>query len=364
MTDLIIALAISQLALLGPSVLILQRGKIPGLVAVFSLCLIAYLLSLLSIFPENELLGYFLARLSTVRPLILWLIAFYLFLDNEKVSNHIWLLMGIFVLARAIGVPLYDSASEYSNFWFIIIYFIPQLILLGFAIHGVFLAISSYRIDLLEQRRRIRLLFLFGMGILTMVTTANSFFSFVDPFLDQSRFFSLTPLPTVVFPLYIFALTLGLNLTISRYGTAALTLAPSSEKKSTYKQNGKQQLKKVDLSLLDKLIEAMEEDKLYQESGLSISRLAEVLSMQEYQLRRVINQELNYRNFNQFLNHYRIMDSCRRLHDSRQDQLSIAEIALEVGYSSLSTFNKAFKEIKGVTPSQFRSSELHVVQAV
>jgi AraC-like DNA-binding protein len=31
---------------------------------------------------------------------------------------------------------------------------------------------------------------------------------------------------------------------------------------------------------------------------------------------------------------------------------------MDVGYSSLSSFNKAFKEIKGVTPSLFRSSEV------
>ncbi len=358
MTDLIIVLAISQLAMLGSSVLILQRGKLSGLITMFSLCLIAYLLGLLSIFPESELLSYLFARLSTVRPLVLWLIAFYFFVDNEKVSNPLWLLMAYFVLARAIGVPLYDSSTELSNFWFIIVYFIPQLVLLGFAIHGVYLAISSYRIDLLEQRRRIRPLFLFGMGILTMVQTANSFFSFVDPFLDQSRFFSLTPVPTVVFPLYIFALTFGLNLTITRYGISALILHPNSEKDSAKKQKGNKQIKKVNLSLLNNLTRAMEEDKLYRESGLSISRLAEVLSIQEYQLRRLINQELNYRNFNQFLNHYRIIDSCDQLHDSNQSQHSIASIAMDVGYSSLSSFNKAFKEIKGVTPSLFRSSEV------
>jgi AraC-like DNA-binding protein len=91
---------------------------------------------------------------------------------------------------------------------------------------------------------------------------------------------------------------------------------------------------------------------------LSIARLAESLTMQEYQLRRLINNELDYRNFNQFLNHYRIEESCQRLDDSAQSQHSIATIALDVGYSSLSSFNKAFKEIKGITPSLYRAGEL------
>ena len=107
---------------------------------------------------------------------------------------------------------------------------------------------------------------------------------------------------------------------------------------------------------MSNLENAMERDKLYQKSGLSIVRLAEALSIHEYQLRQLINQELHYRNFNQFLNHYRIIDSCERLLDSAKYEQSIATVALDVGFSSLSSFNKAFKEIKGITPSAFRQS--------
>jgi AraC-like DNA-binding protein len=71
-------------------------------------------------------------------------------------------------------------------------------------------------------------------------------------------------------------------------------------------------------------------------------------------LRRVINQQLKFKNFNQFLNNYRIEDACTRL---RETNAPISTIALDVGYTSLSVFNKAFKERYKVTPSVFRNSE-------
>jgi AraC-like DNA-binding protein len=359
MTDLIIALAISQLAMLGSSFLLLQRGKLARLMSLFSFCLIAYLLAQLSVLPDSALISYVLNRLATMMPLILWLIAFYLFVDGGKVSPQVWIVMAVFILVRAIGVPLYDPVNAANNFWFIVVYVIPQLILLGFSIHCLYFAIHGYGVDLLEQRRQARLLFVIGMGILLIFVLGNGFFSFVDPFLSQFELFSIGTIPNSVFPLYIFLLTLGVNLSLFRPGVHAFNLQPVSAKGSVNnKENNNRQLKKVDATLLDGLTKAMEEDKLYQESGLSIARLAESLTMQEYQLRRLINNELDYRNFNQFLNHYRIEESCQRLDDSAQSQHSIATIALDVGYSSLSSFNKAFKEIKGITPSLYRAGEL------
>ena len=97
----------------------------------------------------------------------------------------------------------------------------------------------------------------------------------------------------------------------------------------------------------------MEEGKLYTQTGLTISDLADNLSIQEYRLRRIINQQLNYRNFNQFLNNYRIEDACSRL---KETNTPVSTIALDVGYASLSVFNKAFRERYALTPTEFRNS--------
>ena len=104
-------------------------------------------------------------------------------------------------------------------------------------------------------------------------------------------------------------------------------------------------------------IKAMKQERLYAEPGLTIGDLAARVSVQEYRLRKLINQSLHYRNFNQFLNRYRIEEAARRLLDPEEEHIPISSIALDVGYASLSSFNKAFKEIHGVTPSVYRSGQ-------
>ena len=46
----------------------------------------------------------------------------------------------------------------------------------------------------------------------------------------------------------------------------------------------------------------------------------------------------------------------KALLDPAKRHLGIAQIAFEVGYRSLGPFNKAFKEITGRTPTEFRKA--------
>lgn len=101
-----------------------------------------------------------------------------------------------------------------------------------------------------------------------------------------------------------------------------------------------------------RLLTAMGEARAYAQEGLTLAQLAAQLDTSPAQLRETINQNLRYRNFNDFLHHYRVDEAAQRL--QRQD-LPILSIALDVGYASIGPFNRAFKQIKGVTPSEFRA---------
>jgi AraC-like DNA-binding protein len=109
--------------------------------------------------------------------------------------------------------------------------------------------------------------------------------------------------------------------------------------------------------LLDRLTVAMEHEFAYRENGLSIAALAAKLAVQEHVLRRLINQRLGFRNFNEFLNRYRVRDACGRLRAPATRALPILTIALDVGYNSITPFNRAFKELLGMTPTQYREAE-------
>jgi AraC-like DNA-binding protein len=106
--------------------------------------------------------------------------------------------------------------------------------------------------------------------------------------------------------------------------------------------------------VINELKRLMGEEKIYCEEGLTIRRLAVRLDIKEYRLRRLINSHLGFRNFNGFLNQYRIQEVARQLVGPKTRHLPVLSIALDNGYRSLSPFNKAFKEIMGVTPTEFR----------
>ena len=122
-------------------------------------------------------------------------------------------------------------------------------------------------------------------------------------------------------------------------------------------QSGQQETApSVDQELHARLDSLLKKERVFLKEGLTIGQLARTLGTQEYRLRRLINAGLGFRNFNQFLNTYRIAEACRLLADPASAELPIVRIAFDLGYQSLATFNQAFREITGTTPSAFRRS--------
>jgi AraC-like DNA-binding protein len=102
----------------------------------------------------------------------------------------------------------------------------------------------------------------------------------------------------------------------------------------------------------------MEEEGIYREHGMTIGRLASAADLPEYRLRQLINGGLGYRNFNDFLNRFRIDEASRRLADPSEARIPVLTIALDVGFRSISSFNKSFKDTHGVTPTAYRKARL------
>ncbi len=112
-------------------------------------------------------------------------------------------------------------------------------------------------------------------------------------------------------------------------------------------------LSPAEVSLLTKLQASMKED-IWREEGLTIRKLAETLNAPEHRLRKVINQGLGYRNFAAFVNEHRIGAACEVLADPIKAVVPVITIAYEVGYASLGPFNRAFKDIVGESPTEYR----------
>jgi AraC-like DNA-binding protein len=107
-------------------------------------------------------------------------------------------------------------------------------------------------------------------------------------------------------------------------------------------------------ALLGALRRELEQNRIYREEGLGIGGLAHRLGVPEYRLRRLINQRLGHRNFAAFLNGCRLDETMAALDDPTQAEVPILTIALDAGFQSVATFNRAFKARTGLTPSEYR----------
>ncbi|GAB1263497.1 hypothetical protein NBRC116492_03060 [Aurantivibrio infirmus] len=94
--------------------------------------------------------------------------------------------------------------------------------------------------------------------------------------------------------------------------------------------------------------------KAYLDAELTVARLAERLDIPQYRLRKLINEEFAYRNFNDLLNQYRVEEFCRKSKLPENEKLPVTSLALDSGFRSLTTFNDVFKRIMGMTPGQYR----------
>jgi AraC-like DNA-binding protein len=110
----------------------------------------------------------------------------------------------------------------------------------------------------------------------------------------------------------------------------------------------------ADRRLLDALMRLMSDERIYRHEGMTIGTLATRLAVPEYRLRRLINQQLGYRNFNVFLNNHRIEEAKAALADPSQAEVPVITIAMDAGFQSLGPFNRAFKATTGVTPTEYR----------
>ena len=93
----------------------------------------------------------------------------------------------------------------------------------------------------------------------------------------------------------------------------------------------------------------------YRRENLALKNLAKEMALPEYRVRAVINKELGYRNFNEFINEYRIIEAAERL--VNEPATPISNIALDVGYRTLSSFNRAFRKEKQTTPTAYREQK-------
>lgn len=220
------------------------------------------------------------------------------------------------------------------------VWFIGRFVMLAVLAATLFVIARHWRDDLVEKRRFFRSLlvvvvgvYIIGVSVVESLTSANQIPMWVE--LVHSAGIALS---SVIFAWGLITL-----------GPAELAEEAEAPEPLTVKPN-------VDEPELEQIVAAMRDQQQYKDMELSIRSFADKLTIPEHRLRQHINQQLGYRNFNDFLNRYRVADAATRLRDIDEARLPILTIAMDAGYRSMTTFNKAFKSIKGVTPKEYRQN--------
>lgn len=104
-----------------------------------------------------------------------------------------------------------------------------------------------------------------------------------------------------------------------------------------------------------KLHEAMTQRRLHCDNQLSMRTLCEQIRENQHYVSQVINQDLAT-TFHDFVNRHRIEDAKTAL--ASAPEKSVLDISLETGFNSKSTFNAAFRQHTGMTPSAYRRQRL------
>lgn len=105
--------------------------------------------------------------------------------------------------------------------------------------------------------------------------------------------------------------------------------------------------------LLNKLTLFMSENKPFLNGDLSLVSLANSLGVNPKVLSFVINEHID-KNFNDYVNDWRIEEVKKRLHDKAYNHFKMLSIAFDCGFNSKSTFNLAFKKATGLSPSEYK----------
>ena len=230
---------------------------------------------------------------------------------------------------------------------------------LGLALLAAAQMLATWRADLVEGRRRLRSVVLIGT-LIYIATETVADLSQRPAASGTSASGPSTENIVNAFGLWFLAAVSAWNL-FRVFGTqngARLLAAPADALREASPSGEEGKRPAVDPALLRRLERLMTVERAYRREGLTIGPLAAELGVPEYRLRQLINEGLGHRNFNAFLNRYRLDEAKAALSDPEQKEVPVLTIALDAGFQSIGPFNRAFKADTDVTPTEFRRAAL------
>jgi AraC-like DNA-binding protein len=269
---------------------------------------------------------------------LIWWFSLSLLKEDFRLNTVAWLGMCVstalltFEFLGHVGlVPRYHLIS----------YYVLGLAQLVISLHVMWVSLSGLKDDLINPRRVLRLILIcLPISVLLLNKVSSLFFDSYDILVLISVAYLLL---VCVFWLFWLA-----QLKVSKLDFASVSSVESDSPKTAQKNH----------AYHTRLTQIMEQEKAYLAGDLTVGQLAERVGIPAHQLRTLINREMGFRNFAQFLASYRIKAIKAALSDPEQARLPILTLALNGGFSSLTTFNRTFRAETGQSAGEFRKKAL------
>ena len=315
---------------------------------------VAYLIATAPFVPKSTL--WWTLPIMAGNPVVIWLWVRATFDDDfvvQRWHGALWLIVIGIGFSASLGWtdwPVFARAAAR----------LLSLLTLVLALSAVVQTVRTWRADLVAGRRRMRLAIvtssLLFVGLLAVSHLRSDPAAIPGVFGSLPSAMGLLAMAALVgwslfYPPPADPAVAAATLDVSRDGAAQS--APRADA-------GRDAVAPVVLRRLDRL---MSVERIYRQEGLTIGMLAAKLDVPEHRLRQAINEGLGYRNFNAFLNRYRIDEAKASLSDASQRDVPVLTIAMDAGFQSIGPFNRAFKADTGLTPTEFRRDALVQSQA-
>ncbi len=309
----------------------------------FLLCFVAYTLRVLLV-SDWQVAAHFFNTLEYFIPVLFMFATQANFDDEFEVGRVEWLVVAMLsglLLVFLFGRPFVFDLDNV----FVRLHLTAQYGLAAFCVFWAYWnAIRTWENDLLLLRRRARAVFVFVVGPAILIGIVlyyvSLYYEGMVPYINL--YVSLGILSTGFLCIAVFG-QISFEQFEEEQTPSAVSLNPKPET----------QLKDPETAMVDQLRQVMLEDRRYAESDLNLAKLAQYMGSPEYKLRSLINRGLGYRNFNQFLNEYRV-GAAKKALEAPGNKVPVLNISLDCGYTNQSTFHKAFKQITGLTPLEYR----------
>jgi len=326
-----------------------------------------------------------------------WLLSFWFFKNRQKELSNVYIALLLFVVSLQLTSKVITKVwlMEHAFLFYALSYKLPYLIgpvlflycksRLNIPFHKIdllhilpFIISSVFSFDVFGMGLYIRaypdgackLLSLFTYGYLCYRITDSPTWKFIRMVMIAEAIIIITLAVMVVyygrFPdvrilftvltLLIYWITYRVVARSVPFREEVNTVVLQSQKHRKYAHSS---LKHDEADRIEKEIQRlMAEERPFLDPSLTIDGVAAKLSTSRHNLSQVLNERLK-RTWPDYLNEWRLEESRKRLSDPSNFRFTIAAIAQDSGFSSVSSFNDVFKKRFGITPSKFRNEFLN-----